>query len=485
MTTLKRIVCGASVLLLSIFDCQTMENIPHLRDAAVADGCSLSKFESESVQTNFPADEELSDISDLKLKSHRQMRERAYSFDTSQTKYDDGVNPKSTESSRSTGGILPASGSKVTRSEVNLLTKRQRRREICAEESPERFPLLFSACCQTSIAQMCDAQCGPDLERPKIIMSFDGGGIRGVLQIEMIRMLKEKLALKGIPFEFDVVAGTSVGAMNALAVILDEDENLQKRFGQFGRKIFKKARLGFGGLRRPGYVSSGRREAVSTFVKQLRENKQTLGKDLIVPYYEYDIMKPKIYSIGGEKELTQSDIDDIYNVIMASSAAPTYFNPHLWKNARGQTRACGDGGVFANHPGFLAYQSTRLKYPNAPIIEISFGTGSHNSFRPPEYYYNLGLILWAKLLSSITIDAVSYNTDLQLNMLTSVDPKFTYYRLQPTLELEDMVMDDVSPEHVERLKNAAIRALEGPEQPRFNAVIEAFRQRANPSCWRQ
>ena len=86
-------------------------------------------------------------------------------------------------------------------------------------------------------------------EGPKRILALDGGGIRGVLTLEFLleleKQLREKLQ-RGEDFVlsdyFDLIAGTSTGAIIATALALGMSvEDVRRFYLECGREIFTKS----------------------------------------------------------------------------------------------------------------------------------------------------------------------------------------------------------------------------------------------------
>lgn len=70
----------------------------------------------------------------------------------------------------------------------------------------------------------------------------------------------------------------------------------------------------------------------------------------------------------------------VYNIAMdvvagATSAAPTYFDPKLFKNGRGQQEVLVDGGIIANNPSMYAFFFASEFNKKENIRVISIGTG--------------------------------------------------------------------------------------------------------------
>ena len=74
----------------------------------------------------------------------------------------------------------------------------------------------------------------------RLILSLDGGGIRGILTLQMLKKIEE---IAGIPcFElFDMVAGTSTGGI--IAGLIASGKNaieIESLYVKLVRKVFKK-----------------------------------------------------------------------------------------------------------------------------------------------------------------------------------------------------------------------------------------------------
>ncbi len=83
-------------------------------------------------------------------------------------------------------------------------------------------------------------------ERPRRILALDGGGIRGLITLEVLRRLESELATAtgvGETFRlcdfFDLVGGTSTGAIIAAGLARGMSvEEISKFYQTFGRKVF-------------------------------------------------------------------------------------------------------------------------------------------------------------------------------------------------------------------------------------------------------
>lgn len=68
------------------------------------------------------------------------------------------------------------------------------------------------------------------------ILCIDGGGIRGVFAVSILKALEEELNLQAGDY-FDMIAGTSTGSIIAASLILKKDmSEVLKGYESFGKK---------------------------------------------------------------------------------------------------------------------------------------------------------------------------------------------------------------------------------------------------------
>ncbi len=92
---------------------------------------------------------------------------------------------------------------------------------------------------------------------PKRILALDGGGLRGVLTLGMLREIETQLRARhgGDPAfrlsdYFDLMAGTSTGAIIAAALSLGMSvDEVHQHYLSLGNFVFKRSLLRWGALR--------------------------------------------------------------------------------------------------------------------------------------------------------------------------------------------------------------------------------------------
>jgi Patatin-like phospholipase len=237
-------------------------------------------------------------------------------------------------------------------------------------------------------------------KRPRKLLALDGGGILGVMSLEILLKIEQDFAAatgQGTEFRlgkfFDYIGGTSTGALIAAGLATGKSvEELISFYVEAGPLMFEKTCL----------------------LSRLRS------------LYEADPLRHKLQSILGNRELGAADLQclllivtrnattdspwpvsnnplakyndrkrldcnlqiPLWQLVRASTAAPVYFPPEIlnWdKNDPAKTFFFIDGGLTPyNNPAFLLFRMAtlpqyRLNWTSGEneMMLISIGTGSH------------------------------------------------------------------------------------------------------------
>ncbi|CAN6381527.1 unnamed protein product [Urochloa humidicola] len=211
------------------------------------------------------------------------------------------------------------------------------------------------------------------------VLSIDGGGIRGLIPSVVLASLEQELQnLDGknarMADYFDVIAGTSTGALIA-AMLVTPDKNtnrprsaeeIKKLYLEIGPKIFppltraqKLARM-VGG---PIYDHKFLHAKIRDITGDLRLD-QTLTT-ILVPAFDVRRLFPRIFSSYKQygEERAHDKKSKLSDVCIGTSAAPTLFPAHHFDGIRDGGVGHGtvwarfhliDGGVSANNPTMSA-----------------------------------------------------------------------------------------------------------------------------------
>jgi uncharacterized protein len=204
------------------------------------------------------------------------------------------------------------------------------------------------------------------------ILTFDGGGIRGISQARLIQRIEEKLGRRLNP---DLIAGTSVGSFLATSYDLMPPSAVIEFFQAYGPKIF--AKDSFLDDVSDLWDLKGARYSTKPLKSSLEKvfDDKTLGqlkrRTLIT---SYDLRHPDGYwqpvvfhnyeSVGNSRDLS------LVSACLRSSAAPTYFPAYELHT---------DGGVWGNNPSASALAAACDAYVGrqklGQVSLLSLGTG--------------------------------------------------------------------------------------------------------------
>jgi hypothetical protein len=235
--------------------------------------------------------------------------------------------------------------------------------------------------------------------RPRRLLALDGGGIRGVMSLEILRKIEQDLATatgKGTSFRlgdfFDYIGGTSTGAIIAAGLAMGKSvQELIDFYIEAGPLMFEKSSL-TGRLRSFYQADPLRKKLNSVF------GERTLGADdlcslLLIVTRNATTDSPWPVSnnpFARYNDRTRPDSNlqiPLWQLVRASTAAPVYFPPEIveWdKNDPAKTFFFVDGGVTPyNNPAFMLFRMAtlpqyRLNWPTGEkeMMLISVGTGS-------------------------------------------------------------------------------------------------------------
>ena len=229
------------------------------------------------------------------------------------------------------------------------------------------------------------------------ILSLDGGGIRGIVILEVLRAIEIELGKK-IPIQnfFDLIVGTSTGGLLALGLGI-KDWSVDHTIEIFPKLIDKAFTPKLSGLKfgkrkyrtRPleeilvehlkdEPLFGGFHEATARPSPRVAVTAATETGDQAVIFTNYN--RADVDQVGyrlirpddPKKEIK------IWEAARATSAAPTFFRPFV--NPRTKEGFL-DGAVFHNNPVRIANYESKLIWPDMedchPDILLSIGTG-HN-----------------------------------------------------------------------------------------------------------
>ena len=209
----------------------------------------------------------------------------------------------------------------------------------------------------------------PQTQEPRKLLALDGGGIRGLITVEVLGEIEKHLQDRlgsdetfRLADYFDYIAGTSTGAIVATCLALGmRVEQVRGFYEQSGAEMFDKASL----LRR--FRSKYEDDRLAERLKREIGEQTTLGgpelKTLVlIVMRNATTDSPWPLSSNpaakyNDRSLTYCNLDlPLWQLVRASTAAPTYFPPEVIDVGAPEPFIFVDGGVTVyNNPAFLLF----------------------------------------------------------------------------------------------------------------------------------
>ncbi len=240
-----------------------------------------------------------------------------------------------------------------------------------------------------------------EVVKPRKMLALDGGGIRGLITLGILKRMEELLAPAsglGSAFRlcdfFDYIAGTSTGAIIAAGLARGMSvEELILFYRESGRNMFEKARLD---KRLANFYTA------DPLRQQLRKifnvdgngkyNPDAPDKDLspdnlrcLLLVVTRNVTTDSAWPISSNPDARYNDPArrdcnsriPLWQLVRASTAAPVYFPPEIlkWDPADPlKTFTFVDGGVTPyNNPAFLLFRMA-----THPVYRLNWQTGERN-----------------------------------------------------------------------------------------------------------
>jgi uncharacterized protein len=204
------------------------------------------------------------------------------------------------------------------------------------------------------------------------MLCIDGGGIRGVFALSILKEIEDEFDCP-ISDLFDVIAGTSTGAIIASSIILkNKMSEVLNVYKENGEKIFvPKAKIG---LFKSVYSDRFLRKYLKEAFGEIKLS--DIEKPLLIPAVNVTKGRPYIHrSNYGHTESKDLEIK-LWDAVLSSCSAPVYFPPNNIDNKYISI----DGGLWANNPSLVCITEAINHFKkNMNDIEIlSIGTGLQN-----------------------------------------------------------------------------------------------------------
>jgi patatin-like phospholipase/acyl hydrolase len=338
---------------------------------------------------------------------------------------------------------------------------------------------------------------------PKKILALDGGGIRGMITVEILKKLEDLLRQETggkqkfvLADYFDYISGTSTGAIIAAALSLGWSvDKIRKFYLESGEQMFDKASL----LKRFKYQYED--EALKKMLQKEFGAKTTLGSDklktllmMVMRNSTTDSPWPVSNNPGAKynaRKRKDCNLDlPLWQLVRASTAAPVYFPPEKVRIGRNDF-VFVDGGITTyNNPAFQTFLMATLgpyklewETGEDKLLIVSIGTGTSPDANADLSPNQMNLLYNASSLPSALMFAALNEQDLLCRTFGKclcgdeldrevgdlmdekgtmkrpvTAPLFTYARYNAELSrdgLDKLGLNGIQPEDVQKLDSVA------------------------------
>jgi predicted acylesterase/phospholipase RssA len=262
--------------------------------------------------------------------------------------------------------------------------------------------------------------------RKKLILSIDGGGIRGLFPLYVLQFLQERLHEQWRNFlftrEVQLFSGTSTGAIISAALMLQDNkhiplysvEDIIDLYANRGKQIFNNPSTQNTKLFPLKIILES--NFGQFLLKDIRQNFLFLS-------YDIQHKAPFVFQ-NKQAELEQIPLS---SALLACSAIPDFFPAVVLGN-----RILVDGVCYSKNTAWLAYQAAKSLFPENDLLFISLGTG--------------------QLKTEDDMEQNATNVHLKMLSQTMLDKHLSYFRFQPKVQLASDAMDDASQENILHLQ---------------------------------
>ena len=279
------------------------------------------------------------------------------------------------------------------------------------------------------------------------ILTLDGGGTRGIYSAQLLALVEQELDMP-IKESFDLIAGTSTGAIIAGAIVsdisMDEIVTLfeTESPGIFQKKWYRNL------LFSSKYSEDVFAQAIAKHIpaKPLSE----ISTPLIITSSEITTSELYLFRSNYAEKLGHGEYSDgdvcIRDAVVASCSAPTFFAPKSLNNL-----LYADGGLWANNPSIAAYTEALTIFGKdvSEVKILSIGTGHATTMYRKKRRWGFLLGWGGPKLVSFVMMLQSQASAKMVKLLL----KDNYMRICPSIDFWDI--DSAKP--LKKLKSMAIR----------------------------
>jgi len=301
------------------------------------------------------------------------------------------------------------------------------------------------------------------------ILSLSGGGYKGLFTAVILEKLEEEFGCP-IAKKFDLLAGTSIGGIIALALANEiPAKRIKELFINDKNKIFGNGSLLKGLFLNSKYNNNGLRECLYEIFQKKKIG--ALKHRIIIPTINYTKGSTQILKTRHHKNFKMDINWSLVDAALATSAAPIYFP--IFKSEYGNFV---DGGIVANHPGVFAYMEALnyLEIKPENIFQLHIGTTEHKVMASGrKNLRKTGLLSWREKLLELFFSCQEQSTEQILSFIL----QDRYYSINSPSDNEQnkvLSLDNISKDAQELLIQKANEALKQFQGNSFYQIFNSY-----------
>lgn len=273
----------------------------------------------------------------------------------------------------------------------------------------------------------------------KRILCLDGGGIKGLFEAQILADLEESIG-EPLYLYFDMFSGTSTGAIIAAGLAYGiPAAKIRDLYTECAKDIFPQDRKVFRTLNRIFRSKFSNKALANQLNKIFADAKIGDCKTrLLIPSVNLSTGKVQVFKTSHAPDLIYDYQRKIVDVLLATTAAPTYLPPHQMNSG-----TYIDGGIGANNPSLLALTeavSSRCGWKQEDIYLLSLGCMESIS-TVTTGQEKMGAVDVMKLISLF----MSAESQYSHNIVNILLPKGHYLRINPVDRSNQGALDGSRP----------------------------------------
>lgn len=240
------------------------------------------------------------------------------------------------------------------------------------------------------------------------ILALSGGGYKGLFTAEVINLIEQKTCTN-FGTHFDLICGTSVGGILALALATREiaAQKIVDILTDAGPRIFPQYRpkvwdfLSWASYHLTGFRPYRGLYAAKHNNKELKEALEGIFKDLrlsdlktrvLIPTANWSKGGPQFFKTPHNLNFHSDPKRKLVDVAMATSAAPVYLPNYMFEH-----QVYADGGLVGNAPGLFGLHEAEFAIEEAKEAThylLSIGTLSSKTTADQRKSLDKGVLSW-------------------------------------------------------------------------------------------